>query len=109
MKPTRGLLTGVLMGVAIVVTFVGVAHASAAAEASSASVSPWAIIAAAGSIATFITFILRLARREVRTEVAALRLEIVDLQRQLLDAFRRCPCALPAPMRPKTDDEEDEP
>lgn len=107
MKPTRGFLTGVLMGVAIVVTFVGVAHAAAAAESSTGSVSPWAIVGAAGSIVTFITFILRLARREVRAEVATLRLEIAALQAQLLDAFRRCPCAVPVRVR-TDDDEEDE-
>lgn len=108
MKPTRGFLTGELMGVAIVVTFVGVAHAAAAAESSTGSVSPWAIIAAAGSLATLITFILRLARREVRAEVAQLRLEIAALQRQLLDAFSRRSCSCVVPVRVRTDDEEED-
>lgn len=107
MKPTRGVLTGVLMGVAIVVTFVGAAHAAVEAESSTGSVSPWLVITAAGSLATLITFILRLARREVRAEVAALRLEIAALQRQLLDAFSRCSCVVPVRVR-TDDDEEDE-
>lgn len=107
MKPTRGFLTGVLMGVALVVTFIGVAHAAVEAESSTGSVSPWAILTAAGALATLITFILPLARCEVRAEVAALRLEIAALQRQLLDAFSRCSCVVP-PRVVVREDEEDE-
>lgn len=102
----RGVGSAVALAIALVVTMVGVAHAAAAAESATGSVSPWAIIAAAGSIATFITFILRLARREVRAEVAAIRLEVAALQRQLLDAFSRCSCVVPP--RTVRDDEEDE-
>lgn len=103
----RGIGSAVVLAVAIIVTMVGVARATVSADDGSDTASTlWALIAAAGSLATLITFILRLARREVRSEVASLRLEIAALQRQLLDAFSRCSCVLPP--RPLVDDEEDE-
>lgn len=104
----RGVGSAVAIAIALVVTMVGVAHAAAAASDGGDTASTvWALIAAAGSLATLITFILRLARREVRAEVAAIRLEVAALQRQLLDAFSRCSCVVP-PRVVVSEDEEDE-